>query len=62
MEFEKIKSTLYVAQGKESKFTIQKSRGLWWGTCQNKTTVFRFPPKKLLKEAMKICKENYYWE
>lgn len=62
MEFKKIRSTLYVAQGNESKFTLKKSRGMWWGTCENNTTTFRFPPKKQLKEAMKICKENYYWE
>ena len=64
MKFEKIKSTLYKAQGKNGTFTIKKSSNLWWASYINNNTfkTFRFPPRKSLKDSKEMCMENDYWE
>lgn len=62
MQFEKIKSTLYQARGKNGIFQTRKSNGAWWSTYIGVEKCFRLPPRHTVKEAKQLCMENNYWE
>ena len=61
MDWEKI-GTQWIAKRESGRFIINRSKGLYWAKYESSYTVFRLPPNKSIKQAKKICEENFYWD
>ena len=56
------KSIEWVAEGKDGKFVIERSCGMFWARYCCDSFSFKMPPKLKLSEAKSMCDNNEYWE
>lgn len=62
MQWKQPKSSEWVAEGKDGKFVIERSRGKFWARYCSEDCTFKMPPKSKLSEAKEMCENNVYWE
>lgn len=62
MQWKKVSSSTWEAEGKFGKFRIERFRGKFWSRYASEDTAFNLRPKDTLNEAKSQCEDNDYWE